>query len=372
MSTTTVPAGAGLAPTPEQEDLRANVRDFLARRFPVAEALRLAEDPVGFEPARWRELGAELGLLGIRVPTELGGAGLSFVEQAVLLEETGRVVLAAPFFATAVLATELLLEAGDAGAEALSAIAAGRLTATAALVPGSAGVIAIKGTSGWTLSGVAAPVIAGHAAELVLFPARAGDEIAVFEVERSAAGHRVGPLQGLDLTRRTSRHELHGTPARLLIDVEAAPAALERLADLAAVALAAELSGAARAVLDMSVAYAKERYQYGRAIGSFQAVKHRIVDMLVGADSIRTAAIYAAWAAANAPAELGSAAPLAFSVAASEAVNVTGSAIQVHGGIGMTWEHPLHLYFRRAKSAELTMGSVAAHRERLARRLWPS
>jgi alkylation response protein AidB-like acyl-CoA dehydrogenase len=278
------------------------------------------------------------------------------------------VVLAAPYFATAVLATELLLLARGSGDEELSAIAAGRLTATAALGPTD--MVATKHAGGWRLTGMVAPVISGGVADLLLCPARTGEGISVFAFEASAPGHRVTSLQGLDLTRRTTRHDLRDTPARLLIDHDAAPAALEQVTRVAAVALAAELSGVARAALDMSVGYAKERYQYGRAIGSFQAVKHRLVDMLVGADSIRTAAVYAAWTAANAPAELASAAPLAFSVAAGEGVTVTGSAIQVHGGIGMTWEHPLHLYFRRAKAAELTLGSVAEHRERLARLLW--
>jgi alkylation response protein AidB-like acyl-CoA dehydrogenase len=194
--------------------------------------------------------------------------------------------------------------------------------------------------------------------------------VALFGVDADVTGHEVTPLQSVDLTRRTSRHTFDDASGRLLVAPERGDEVVERVCDLAAIALAAELSGVARSVLDATVAYAKDRYQFGRPIGSFQAIKHRCVDMLVKADAIRTAAIYAAWSSTQPDHDLAADASLAFAVAAEGAVEVTGWAIQIFGGIGMTWEHPAHLYFRRAAAAEALLGSVGSHRERLARRLW--
>ncbi|ONH24208.1 acyl-CoA dehydrogenase family protein [Pseudofrankia asymbiotica] len=363
----------------EQRDLRRAVRAFLEAASPESEVRRLMETPEGYDPAVWARLAGELDLVGLAVPAEFGGSGASFVEVALVCEEMGRRLLCAPYFSTAVLAVAALLRSGDAAAQKawLPGIAAGETLATVALAEESgswdADGVAAAATpagDGWTITGTKHYVLDGHTADLLLVAARTGAGVSLFAVPGAAAGLTRTPLLTLDQTRRLARVELAATPASLVGEDGAGWPVLEHVLDLAAVALAAEQAGGAQVALDMAVQYAKDRVQFGRPIGSFQAVKHRCADMLLEVESARSAAYYAAWCAAEEDdAELTKVAAVAKAYCSDAYTQVTADNIQVHGGIGFTWEHPAHLYFRRAKSDELLFGAPSAWRDRLASRV---
>jgi alkylation response protein AidB-like acyl-CoA dehydrogenase len=363
----------------EQRQLRHAVRGFLEEVSPETEVRRLMETPEGYDPDVWARLATELDLVGLAVPAEYGGSGAGFVEIAVVCEEMGRRLLCAPYLSTAVLAVAALLRASDPAAAKtwLPRIATGETTATLAFAEetgrwDAAGVTttATPAPEGWRLTGTKSYVLDGHTAGLLLVAARTDAGVSLFALDGDAPGVTRARLRTVDLTRRLARVELADTPATLVGEDGAGWPVIEHVLDLAAVALAAEQAGGAQVALDMAVQYAKDRVQFGRPIGSFQATKHRCADMLLEVESARSAAYFAAWSAAGGDdAQLATNAAVAKSYCSDAFTQVTADNIQVHGGIGFTWEHPAHLYFRRAKSDELLFGDPSAWRERVASRV---
>ncbi|MEU0941278.1 acyl-CoA dehydrogenase family protein [Streptomyces canus] len=365
----------------EQDELRKVVRSFLAKHSDEADVRRLAADPQGHDPVVWRRMSGELGLQGLAVPEEYGGSGFGYVDLGIVFEEAGRALLGGPYFATVALAAEALLRCADEQArhDFLPGIASGETVATLALTEDSGrwdeqgiGLIAAPDeTGGWRLTGVKTYVPDGHLADLLLVAARTPGGISLLAVETAdAPGITRTPLPTLDQTRKQARIEFADTPARLLGPEGAAWPALERTLATAAVLLAAEQVGGAAAALDAAVAYAKIREQYGRPIGSFQGIKHKCADMLMEIESARSAAYGGLWALdAGDEAEIAFAAALAQAFCSEAFTKVAADNIQVHGGIGFTWEHPAHLYFKRAKSSEALLGTPSYHRELLATRL---
>jgi alkylation response protein AidB-like acyl-CoA dehydrogenase len=362
--------------TQEQEELQATVRRFLAECSPVSRVREVMGSGDGYDRVTWERMAGELGLPGMVVPEEHGGAGLGHVELSVVMEELGRALTPSPFLASAVLAASALLATDDEEArrDLLPGVAAGTTIATLAVAEhGSWDLPAIRtraslNDGAWFLTGIKTLVPDGRRADLVLVAARAGDEVALFAVKGGAPGMVSADLSTLDPTRPLANLELLGVPARRLV-CENGAGALAHALDLAAVALAAEQLGGLQRCLDMSVDYAGSRYQFGRAIGSFQAIKHLCADMHVAMELARSAVRYAAWAADAAPGELPVAAPLARFACSEAFFRVAADTIQVHGGIGFTWEHDAHLYYRRAKSTELLLGGPAQQRAQLAARL---
>jgi alkylation response protein AidB-like acyl-CoA dehydrogenase len=356
----------------EQEELRKAVRRFLEDKSPETEVRRLMETEDGYDPAVWKQMADQLGLQGLAIPEEFGGSGYTYVELVVVLEEMGRALLCAPYFSSVALAANLLLSSGDdkAKAEYLPGIAAGTTIATVALAESTGrwdepGVTLAASGSGdsWTLSGEKSYVLDGHTADLVLVAARTPAGVSVFAVDKGAAGFTSTPLSTMDQTRKQARLTFEATPARLIGTDGEGWAAVSKMLDLAAVALAAEQVGGAQRCLDMSVEYAKIRMQFGRPIGSFQAIKHMCADMLLEVESARSAAYYAAWAAADDTDELPLVSSLAKAYCSEAYFKAAADNIQIHGGIGFTWEHDAHLYYRRAKSTEMMLGTPSQHRE---------
>jgi alkylation response protein AidB-like acyl-CoA dehydrogenase len=360
--------------TPEQEELRQSLRRFLADKSSSVEVRRLMETDDGYDPLVWKQMADQLGLQGLAIPEEYGGSGYSAVELGIVFEEMGRALLCAPYFSTVALAAQLLLSVDDEAARSrwLPRIAEGSLVATVAVSDEDGAwdleavtTRATRSGDGWTLDGVKMFVVDGVLADLVLVLARADDGLGVFAVERDAGGVTRTPLAGIDLTRRLARIELSGAPATRVGEGDAADE-VARALDLAVVALASEQAGGAERALEMAVDYAKIRVQFGRPIGSFQAIKHKCADMLLEVESAKSAAYFAAWSAADGSEELPVAAALAKSYCSDAFFHVAAENIQVHGGIGFTWEHDAHLYFRRAKSDQLLFGDPQHHRRRLA------
>jgi alkylation response protein AidB-like acyl-CoA dehydrogenase len=332
----------------------------------------------GYDRAVWMQMARQLGLQGLAIPETYGGYGFSWVELIIVLEEMGRALFCSPYFATVAMASSALLAAGDdeASARLLPGIAAGETTATVAFTEDNGrwddGGIQLVGTPDgerWRLTGHKSFVVDGCTATLVLVAGRTGAGLSLFAVDGSAPGLRRQNLTTLDQTRKLARLEFDDTPAELIGVDGGAAGALARFRDLTAIALAAEQVGGAQRCLDMSVEYAKVRRQFGRQIGSFQAIKHMCAEVLLEVESARSAAYYAGWVAADDSDDLGEVASLAKAYCSSTYVRAAENNIQIHGGIGFTWEHDAHLYFRRAKSSELYLGDAAYHRELLARRL---
>ncbi|MFJ4934268.1 acyl-CoA dehydrogenase family protein [Streptomyces pseudovenezuelae] len=362
----------------EQKELGHTVRAFLVRTSPETETRRLMETPEGFDRALWRRMGTELGLQGLAVPEEYGGAGCGPVEVGVVMEEMGRALLCAPFLSSAVLATTTLLRCADEDARKrlLPGLASGELVGTLALTEDSArwdasgvGLTARESKGSWLLTGHKLFVLDGATAEVVLTVARTGDGIGVFCVEGDAPGLTREPLPTMDPTRRQARLDYQDVPATRLRTHGDGWDLVSEVLDRAAVALAAEQVGVASRALDMAVEYAKVRHQFGRPIGSFQALKHLLADVLLEVESARAAAHYALLAAENEDPELPAVANLAKAFCSEACVQATEQNIQLHGGIGFTWEHPAHLYLKRARTAQLLFGDPAYHRELLARRI---
>ncbi|HLN05367.1 MAG TPA: acyl-CoA dehydrogenase family protein, partial [Acidimicrobiales bacterium] len=362
----------------EQEELRRAVRRFLEDKSPMSEVRRLMETDEGYDPAVWSQMANQLGLQALIIPEENGGAGFGYVELEVVLEEMGRSLLCAPYFSTVALATNALVASGDqlAKADYLPAIANGEIIATLALTEDTGrwdlDAITLAATGGrddWTLDGHKTFVVDGYTAGLILVAARTSSGISLFAVDGDADGLTRTSLATMDQTRKQARLEFSGTPARLVgLEGQAGPV-LQKTLDLAAVALAAEQVGGAQRVLEMSVDYAKTRIQFGRPIGSFQAIKHKCADMLLEVESAKSAAYYSAWAAAEDNEELPVTACLAKAYCSEAYFHCAAENIQIHGGIGFTWDHDAHLYFKRAKSSELILGDPAYHRELLAQRI---
>ncbi|GAA0570338.1 acyl-CoA dehydrogenase family protein [Actinomadura welshii] len=351
-----------LVVTEEQRELRDALRRFFADRSPSAEVRRLMGTAEGHDPRTWALMAEQLGLQGLAIGEEHGGAGYGMRELAVVFEEMGRAVVCAPFLATVTAAAAL--QAGEGGHDLLPGIADGTTIATLAVAeedgswdPGSVSAVFEDGV----LRGTKDFVLDGHIADLVLVAARGTNGVGVYAVQDDTNLVR-SALPTLDQTRKLARITLDGVPARRVGGEDA----LRRALDVAAVALAAEALGGAQRTLDMTVEYAKVRHQFGRPIGSFQAIKHRCADMFVLVESARSAVLNAAAAADGNPAGLPAAAALAKAYCSDAYAHTAGEAIQLHGGIGFTWEHDAHLYFKRAQASRQLFGTPDRHRGRLA------
>ena len=367
----------------EQEMLRRATRDFLAKECGSKVVRKLMDAPDAHDPALWKKM-AGLGWTALGIPEQFGGAG-TFLDLIVVLEECGRALLPGPFFATMGLAVPALIEAGtDAQRkEVLSAIAEGKARATLAFTEpsgrwdaGGVTLAAKPAGGGWRLDGVKLFVPDAAGADYMVVAARTrgeGEEgISLFLVKGQPKGMSVSQLQTLDMTRRWSEVRFDGVE----LGADALMGAphqgwepLKRSLEWATAGLCAEMIGGAQKVLEDSTEYAKTRHQFGKPIGIYQAVSHKLADMLVLSESSRSATYYAAWAVeADAP-DRSLASSMAKAYVSDAYRKVAGDGIQVHGGIGFTWEHDMHLYFKRAKASEVTLGDATYHRELVAQAL---
>ena len=373
-----------LAYSSEQRELAESVRRFLADRVPLTRVRELMETEDGADEKVWTYAGTQLGLQGLAIPERYGGTGFTFTEQAIVLEELGAALYTGPYLASAVLAATALLASSDETAkkELLPGIASGEVVATLAFTeddgswePDASALAATQDGGGeWVLDGHKSFVLDGHSAGLILVVARTPGEpasagLSLFAVAADAGGLDRTSLPTLDQTRKMARLVFDSVPARLIGAPGEGEAVLARTLDVAAIALAAEQLGGAQRALDMAVAYAKVRHQFGRPIGSFQAIKHRCADLLLEVESLRSALGYAAAAVAEDSSEVPVVAALVKALASDTYFHVAAENIQIHGGIGFTWEHDAHLYFKRAKASELFLGDASYHRERLATRI---
>jgi 3-oxochol-4-en-24-oyl-CoA dehydrogenase len=358
-------------PGADAEELRAVVRGFLERRSAESEVRRLMETETGYDDPVWKQAAGELGLAGLVIPERWGGSEATQVELGLVCEEMGRALWGAPFLSTVVLAAGALLAVGDEAASEryLPGIAGGDTVAALAwggTDPLGSTVTAEADGGSWTLTGTAEVVVDGARADLLLVVADTPDGIGLFGLSGDTERVERLPLTALDSTRKLARLEFSSAAAEPVGTPGEVAGALAVARDRAVTALAHEQVGGANKVLEMSVEYGGTRVQFGRKIGSFQAIKHRCADMLVEVESARSSAYYAAWASVHDTDDLPVAAALAGAVCSHAYTRAALDNIQNHGGIGFTWEHPAHLYLKRAKSTELLLGSPAAHRARLA------
>jgi alkylation response protein AidB-like acyl-CoA dehydrogenase len=346
-----------------QEILKESARKFFAGECPIAEVRRLMETETAFDANLWAKL-AEQGYTGIIFPEDVGGVGLGVVELALLMEEAGRALLPGPFFSTVALAGSVLLGCATnaLSKKALAAISRGEARATVALLetgaswdPADVQLTAVGGK----LKGEKLFASDAAVADWIIVVAKNG----VFLADSKASGIRIVPMHGLDLTRKLYSVQFDGTPA----DKIGETANISRALDIATVALAAEIVGGMQRTLDLTVEYAKTRKQFGKPIGMFQAVQHHCADMYLETESSRSAVYYAAWTLQENAADAASAVSIAKMYASDAARTVGNRGIQVHGGMGFTWENDLHLYYRRAKGSETALGDATFHRERIAR-----
>ena len=366
----------------EQQLIRDAARAFFSEHASSERLRAVIDSPAGYDSDLWHRLASDAGWAGIAIAERHGGSGLGMVELALLQHEQGRRLVASPFFSTVCLAAPLIALAGTEPQQAdwLPRIAAGstQLAVACASAHGAAGLGALttrirpRGDS-YTLSGETGFVIQAQTCDALLVAAQGPEDdaesLTIAVVERGVAGVTIEPLTMLDLTRPMARitfsevaigrEQLLGEPGR-------AREPLERALDLARVALAAEAVGVAEAVLELTTAYVKDRVQFGRPVGSFQAVKHRLADMMVEVEAARSASWYAACVADERSDELPEAASIAKSACSDAAFSCAANAIQLHGGIGFTWEHDAHFYFKRARAISTLLGSPSWHRERLA------
>ncbi len=361
----------------EQEMLRQSARNLLEKECPPSVVRKLMEDERGYSLELWKQMAA-LGWMGLVIPEACGGAGLTYVDLVVVLEEMGRVLLPSPFIWT-VLFGEAIKRAGSEAQrrELLPKVASGDLV----------GALAYMEPSGaWDAAGITMPARAdgpdfvlegekmfvndGHVADYLLVAARVGGQgesgVTLFALDSKRAGISIVPLKTMDMTRKLCEVRFQGVKAAgadVVGEVGQGWRTLSAVLDRGRVALSAEMMGGAEKVLEMSVEYSKVREQFGRPIGSFQAVQHKCANMLVDIESARSAVYYAAWAVSNEVDEASLGAALAKAAASDAYRRTSAEAIQVHGGIGFTWEHDLHLYFKRAKSSEFTFGDANYNRE---------
>ena len=365
------------AVTEEREELVRGVRDMLAKRAPLAKTREVLESDTPYDADTWRVMADQLALPALAVPEEHGGAGFGYAELVPVFEELGRVLVPSPMFATAALALPTLLASADDGALAdiVPGLASGETTGTLAWVEedgawaGGTGTTASAAGDEWSLTGAKSYVIDGATADVIIVLAGTPDGPSLFAVRADADGVTATNVPTFDQTRHVARLELNGAPGRLLGEAGAAPEILSESLDKAAILLAAEMVGGAQACLDMSVEYAKQREQFGRLIGSFQAIKHKCAEILVDVEGARSAAYYAGWAASENPEELPLVACVAKATCSDAFFHAAGENVQIHGGIGCTWEHDAHLYLKRAKTSGILLGDARAHRRRLADRL---
>ncbi|MCF6390538.1 acyl-CoA/acyl-ACP dehydrogenase [Mycobacterium sp. MBM] len=360
--------------TAEQQEFRLAVRAFLKHHSPEDEVRRLMEAPSGYDPAVWKAMADQLSLQGLAIPETYGGEGFGDRELALVLEEMGAALLPGPYFASAVLAAGVLVAAQDEAAKRrhLPGIASGDTIATLALAERNgrwdADAVTTRAeyrVGGWTLTGSKHYVLEGAIADLILVVARTDSGLGVFVVDDTATVCR-RPQSTLDPTRRQAVIELESTVATRL-DITAA--GLDNALARAAVALANEQVGGARRCLEQAVGYVKVRRQFGKPIGSFQAIRHMCANLMLSIECARGVAQYAAFAADSYPAEFLAAAALAKAHCSDVYADAAAANIQLHGGIGFTWEHPAHLYFKRAQSSALLLGDADHHRRLLAERV---
>lgn len=367
----------------EQLMIQESAAGFLAAASDSAAVRAAMASPQGFDGELWRQIAEELCWPGLMIPEQYGGVGLGFVEQAILLEQMGRHLLCSPFFASACLATPALLlgESEALRARWLPELAAGSLTATLAYRENRDGWHAAeqprarRDGDGWRLDGIYEAVLDGASAGLLIVTARddAG-ALRLFAVPAEQAGIRRQALPTLDQTRRRARIELDGVAVaaeQCLHGDNEGEALLDKVLQIAAIALACEQTGAAQRTLDLTLAYIGERKQFGRTIASFQAIKHRCADLMLAIECARSASYYAACVAREAlledgDAQLAEACAIAQSQASETFMHCAAESIQLHGGVGFTWEYDPHLYFKRARASEQLLGTPSWHRERLA------
>ena len=359
--------------TPDQTLLKNSAHAFLEEHCKSAVVRLWWDDPRGESEGLWKEM-AQLGWLGLSLPEEHGGSGLGMVETALLLEELGRAANPGPYWPT-MLVADAIAEAGTDVQKKrwLPAIATGEARATMTLLdadldwsPDAIATRAEQTPTGWQLSGVKRYVAWGHVANVLLIPARTPEGVALFLVDPAASGLRWSPMMNMDPGTRLADLTLDRVPVRAEDALGAPGSAAPRLARLirrGAVGAAAEMLGAARRCLDMAVGYAKVREQFGQPIGSFQAIRHKCSEMLLETENSHSAVYYAAWAQDADAEDADLAASVAKVYVGDASRKVCGEAIQVHGGIGFTWEYDLHMYFKRAKALEAQYCDADHHRE---------
>ncbi len=370
----------------DQELLRDTARKFLDSECPTTFVRKMMADETAHSTELWKKI-AQLGWLGIIVPEEYGGSGGNFLDLVVILEEMGKSLLPGPFFATVLLGSAAVLAGGSAAQKAalLPTVAAGNLLLTLAVAEPSgrydaAGITLAATSKGsdFVLSGEKLFVQDAHVADQLVVAARTGqgsspqDGITLFLVDAKAPGVRISQLKTVDMTRRQCHvafQDVAVAGSQVLGEVGKGWPIVRRVLDQAMAGLCVEVVGTAQKALDIAVAYAKERVQFGKPIGSFQAVKHKCVDMMVQVENARSLTYYAAWTVDENVPEVGQAVPMAKAYCSDMAKTVTSEAIQVHGGIGFTWEHDMHLFYRRGLAAEAAFGSAPVHREVVAQTL---
>ena len=375
--------------TEEQQMIRETAAQFLADTCDSAAVRRAMATDTGFEPELWQRIAGEMYWTAIHIPEAYGGLGLGYVELVAVMEQMGRYLLCAPYFSSVCLGANALLMAGSEEQKAgyLPRIADGSLRATLAWCDASGrwdadgvSVTAVRHGDEYVLDGSYRYVVDGHTAELLIVAARTpgsrgGDGVSLFLMPTGCAGVTRSWLPTMDQTRKLAAIRLENVrlPASALLGAEgAAGEALAKTLALATVALAAEQAGGAQQILDIAVAYTKERQQFGRAIASFQAIKHKAADMMLKAEAAKSAVYYAACVAQEAltggaqGAELAAAASLAKAYCSETYFFNAGTALQMHGGVGFTWEYDVHLYFKRARASESFLGDAPEHRERIA------
>lgn len=346
-----------------QQILKDTARKFFAGESPIAAVRKAMETETAYDAALWTKL-AEQGFTGIITPEEYGGMGLGKVELVLLLEEAGYALLPGPFFSTVALAGSVIDACGtpEQKKKYLERIAAGQARATVALVEAAgswdADTLNISAAGG-KLNGTKLFVTDAAVADFIVVVARDG----VFMVEAKAPGLNIEPMKGMDLARKIYAVEFKNTLAERLGDSSGLAGAL----NVATTALCAEMTGGMQRTLELTVAYAKTRKQFGKPIGIFQAVQHLCADMYLETESTRSATYYAAWALEENVPDAAAAVSVAKMYASDSSRNVGNRGIQVHGGMGFTWENDIHLYYRRAKASETMLGDAAFHRERIAR-----
>ncbi|MET8682255.1 acyl-CoA dehydrogenase family protein [Streptomyces sp. NPDC004647] len=367
-------SGPDLLYSEAEDDLRAAVRSLLSDRCDPAAVLGLIETDQPYHEGVWKSLTADMGMAGLLVPEKLGGQGATAREAAVVLEELGRSVAPVPYLTSAVLAVEALLGCATDDAEIaglLASLAAGRAVGALALplsaAPGSTPPTAVRVAEDGALSGTIRSVAGAAAADVLLVPAQGPDGYGLYAVEAAATGVTVTPLVPLDLTRPIAEVTLTGVQGRRLAGPGAAETAVERALLTGAGLLASEQLGLAEWCLAETVRYTGERHQFNRPIGSFQALKHRLARLWLEIVSARAAARNAADALATGSADAPVAVAVAQSACSRVAVHAAEECVQLHGGIGMTWEHSAHLYLKRAKADEVALGTPGHHRAALAR-----
>lgn len=358
----------------EHEELRRTVRDFLEKESDEKSVRELMASERGYDPATWSRMAEELGLVGLIVSEQHGGAGFGMIELAIVAEEMGRVLLCAPYLSSAVLATSALELAADEAAqnEILPKLASGESIGTLAFSesasPWDLSAIAMTAEPDgekFKLSGEKNYVLDGHVANEILVAARVDGALGLFRVADNAAGLTREALPPLDPTRKLATLRFANTPAARIASGDVSEA-LEHALIRTLVALTAEQLGGTQRILEVATEYAKTRLQFGRPIGSFQAIKHQCADMLVQVEFARSAVYNAAFADEEDLEATAAAARMAKSYCSEAYLHAACQNIQIHGGMGFTWEHSAHLYYKRAKASELLFGSPSSHREKMA------